>query len=308
MVYEISLNTIQSFVRTAQLGNITSAAKELHISQPALSKQISHLENQLHFQLLNRSKTGVTLTAKGKIFYNSCLPILESYQNLEYTISHINGKVRGKLRIGFQKSTEILFKNNNGRFTRIYPFIRLESIRQASRNFLDGLSSGELDAAYLHEDEIMVRYKDIESIEIARLPNMLLVSTDNPLADREKVHVRELKYESFVCPSLTNSPKKAELFEVCCNQYGFSPKCVARANTIVDYITGVVGFKCVTILPYIPEVALDPNVQYVRLEGFPEKYPLCLAWNKNRKNEILSLYIDFVEQQKYYQPKKLESI
>lgn len=67
---QASLTSYQIFNKVAETGNISQAAKELFISQPAISKSIQRLEASLHTVLFTRTSRGVTLTEEGKLLYS----------------------------------------------------------------------------------------------------------------------------------------------------------------------------------------------------------------------------------------------
>lgn len=66
----MDIRELRTFIAIAQAGNITRAAEELHISQPALSRQIIKMENELGCKLLERGGHGISLTNAGHLLLN----------------------------------------------------------------------------------------------------------------------------------------------------------------------------------------------------------------------------------------------
>ena len=82
----INYELYKTFYYVAKNKNITRASHELMISQPAVSKSMKILEEQLGCSLFIRNKYGVTLTEEGKDFYNNIKPAIEMIEHAEETL------------------------------------------------------------------------------------------------------------------------------------------------------------------------------------------------------------------------------
>lgn len=297
MKYDLNIGTIKNFMTVAEMGNITNAAERLYITQPTLSRQIFGLEEMLNVTLLDRNKNGVILTDAGKSFYEQCRNLVKAYDDFLGHAFEFQNIVVGTLKVAHQKSSEEKVIDFHSGFLQTYPNVTIKNFRQDSRNFVNGLISGELDVAYLYGRELRHSYKNIKSLQVGTLRNMLLVSRDNPLSKRERVHLSELKDERFILPSKSNSPYKAAEIIKACESYGFIPQCMGNADAMMDYLLGVVRFKGVTILPYMHNVEESDQVKYVELDGYEQQYPIHVAWNETNTNPVLSTYLAFIERQ-----------
>lgn len=279
------------------MGNITNAAEKLYITQPTLSRQISGLEEVLNVTLLDRTKNGVALTDAGKAFYEQCRNFMKAYDDFLGRAYEFQNIVVGSLNIAHQKSCEEKVIDFHSEFLRTYPNVTIKNYRQDTRNFISGLISGELDIAYMYGHELRHSYKNIKSLQVGTLRNMLLVSRNNPLSERERIHLSELKDERFVLPSKSSSPYKAAEIIKACEGQGFIPQCMVSADSIIDYLMGVVRFNGVTILPYMHNIEESAQVKYVELDGYEQTYPIHMAWNETNTNPVLSTYLAFIERQ-----------
>lgn len=297
MKYDLNIGTIKNFMTVAEMGNITNAAERLYITQPTLSRQISSLEEMLNITLLDRNKNGVILTDAGKSFYEQCRNLVKAYDDFLGHAFEFQNIVVGTLKVAHQKSSEETVIDFHSVFLQTYPNVTIKNFRQDSRNFVNELISGELDVAYLYGRELQHSYKNIKSLQVGTLRNMLLVSRDNPLSKQERVHLSELKDERFILPSKSNSPYKAAEIIRACESYGFIPQCMGNADAMMDYLLGVVRFKGVTILPYMHNVEESDQVKYVELDGYEQQYPIHVAWNETNTNPVLSTYLAFIERQ-----------
>lgn len=85
----MNIETLNYFIKMAEYKNLSSVSKKYHISQSALSQQLSNLENKLDTKLLNRSNKGVTLTPEGEILFTHAKSIINSYNKLIKDINNL---------------------------------------------------------------------------------------------------------------------------------------------------------------------------------------------------------------------------
>lgn len=90
----------RTFVRVAELGGFTAAARALSTSQPAVSRQVADLEARLGARLLHRSSTGVALTEDGLVFLDQARAALEAADAAIGTLGVKRGEVAGRVRLG----------------------------------------------------------------------------------------------------------------------------------------------------------------------------------------------------------------
>lgn len=87
------------FAAVVDHGSISAAARAMGQTPSAVSKQIGLLENQVHYRLLNRSRTGVSTTQEGQALYEKCHAMEEKFREAEALIQSLDGSPRGKLKI-----------------------------------------------------------------------------------------------------------------------------------------------------------------------------------------------------------------
>jgi len=90
----------QLFVRAAESGSFSRAARDLNLTQPTVTKHVAALEKQLGARLLNRNTRGLSLTEAGALYYDKCKDILERIEEAEGIVNVRHGQVQGTLRIG----------------------------------------------------------------------------------------------------------------------------------------------------------------------------------------------------------------
>ncbi len=143
---EQHLSQYKIFYEVARTGNISKAAKELYISQPAISKSISKLEENLGIALFSRNSRGVCLTMEGEILYSHIATAFESIILGEKQIKKIKELNIGKLRIG---SSTTLCKGillpYLGDFMQKYPHVTINIASQPSADTANMLEQDILD-------------------------------------------------------------------------------------------------------------------------------------------------------------------
>ena len=142
----ILLQYYHYFYQTALIGNITKASRALYISQPALSKAIANLEDQLGCTLFIRSRKGVTLTIEGELLF---LGVKEIFSVLSETQNKIVGVKRNKtseLRIGVGRDVfETYLLPRLEKFYNSYPLSQFRIEMLSSQLIADALSDNRLD-------------------------------------------------------------------------------------------------------------------------------------------------------------------
>ena len=88
-----------TFIRVAELGSLSAAARDLGLTQPAVSQQIAGLERHLRTRLLNRSTRKLTLTASGEIYLTRARQILNEVEEVEDDLVSLSRELKGRLRV-----------------------------------------------------------------------------------------------------------------------------------------------------------------------------------------------------------------
>ena len=121
----MNTSQLQNFISIAQTLNYSEAAKSAYISQPALTKQINTLENELGVKLFERSRHGVSLTYAGEEFYKFAVDILDGVRQAENRMNSISAGQTGFLKISSVYSMETLISEVMARYHARYPEILL---------------------------------------------------------------------------------------------------------------------------------------------------------------------------------------
>lgn len=136
-----------------ETGNITRASERLFITQSALSKRIMAIEEELHTEILIRSRQGIRFTPAGEEVYRYCAAAAEEMDTMRIRIDTIKDKVCGTLRAGISINYALYrLPDVLASYHKKYPDVRLHIQTGQSRNLYRQLTDGSLDIAVLRGD------------------------------------------------------------------------------------------------------------------------------------------------------------
>jgi len=149
---EQHLSQYRIFYEVARCGNISRAAKELYISQPAISKAVSKLEESLNTKLFNRNSRGVQLTREGAVLYQHVSTAFDSINRGEKELKRIHDFHIGQLKIGVSNTLckYVLLPYLKG-FVEKYPHVNITIESQATGHTLEMLEARKIDIGLVAE-------------------------------------------------------------------------------------------------------------------------------------------------------------
>ena len=143
---EINYESYKIFYTVALYGSISKAAEALYISQPAITKAIKKLENELGITLFNRSPKGVTLTENGKVFFEFVKNGIESFVNGEHKLTSLKNLETGTIKIGASTTvTKYFLLPFIEKFHKLYPKIDISITNHLTTTLVSMLKKGSLD-------------------------------------------------------------------------------------------------------------------------------------------------------------------
>ena len=149
---EQNLSQYKIFYEVAKTGNISKAAKELYISQPAISKAIGKLEDCLNTDLFTRNSRGVQLTEEGQILFEHTHRAFEELSNGEMELKRIREFHMGHIRIGVSNTLcrYIMVSYLKG-FIEKYPHMKITIESQSTTHTMSMLEKQTIDLGLIAE-------------------------------------------------------------------------------------------------------------------------------------------------------------
>lgn len=180
---------LKVFHTVASRLSFTKASEELNISQPAVTKHIKEIENQLHTKLFDRKGTSVQLTPSGKVLFEYAEKIRNVYRDLEFEISQMNQQHKGKLIIGASTTVaQYVLPELLARFKSYYKELKIELIAHNTEMISELLKEGKIDLGII-EGESQSSY--FEYRKFRRDEIVLVAKTGHPLV-RKAINLRDL--------------------------------------------------------------------------------------------------------------------
>ncbi len=248
----MELRHLRYFVRVAEDLNFTKAAAALHVAQPALSRQVQDLEDEIGVDLLLRGPRGVSLTAEGKLFAVEAQLILA---HADAAVEKVRALARGEygtLQIGYAPSpTADMLPPALAAFRKAVPRVTVNLHDLAGDEISHGLRSGDLELG------LMVRplEENAEGLKfetLLRVPLAVACAPDHPLAKLRSVKIQHLVDHPLVVFRRSDySDYHHMLSAVFAGQA--SPQIAVECDSMSSLITEVAGGRGVALLSRLAE-------------------------------------------------------
>ncbi|WP_433705308.1 LysR substrate-binding domain-containing protein [Paraburkholderia sacchari] len=195
----MDLKQLRAFVTVAETGNVTRASSLLNLVQPAVSRQLRLLEEDMGTELFDRSRHGMQLTPSGKTMLEYAHRILNEVARAKAEIQPTEGPVSGIVSIGLLASTsDLLATLLAGEVARRYPHIRLRLTIGYAGHLQDWLEAGDVDAALLYGQ------KETPALHVKALIEESLWAVAAPsagLSHKRALSLARVAREPFVLPA-----------------------------------------------------------------------------------------------------------
>ena len=291
----MELRNLHSFLMTAREGNVTRAAALLHISQPALSRQIMQLERELGVELFVRGKYKVSLTEDGRRLKKRAEEIEEIVGKTEREFSKRSEVLSGVLSIGCGETWNMEeLSQMMAEFQGVYPEVEFDIYTAVADDVKERMESGILDLGLMFEPV------DLEEFGFLRMKRRerwcALMRRDSDLSGKERINVQDLLKRKLILPKRAVAKNEVE------NWFGEHLDEIQVAGyRALSYFNGSMMVKsglgigiCHEFPLYDPELVLRP------LD--PEISDRCvLAWRKGRElSAAAEAFLRFVKTEVSY--------
>jgi DNA-binding transcriptional LysR family regulator len=187
---------LRYFVAVAEEGQITSAARKLHLAQPALSQAIAQLEGELGFKLLQRHARGVTLTEAGRAFYEKARSAVDAAADASQTASALARAQARTIEFGFVGAPPGLDSPAPlEAFARAHPDIDLRFRELPFPSSPTGTWLADVDVAVCHAP---LRASDVWIEPLRREPRVVLAPTRHRLSQQAELTPADVSDETYI--------------------------------------------------------------------------------------------------------------
>ena len=187
----MEIRVLKYFLTVAEIGNITKAAKSMHLTQPTLSRQLQDLEQELGQKLFIRGSKNITLTPEGMILRKRAQEIIELVEKTESEFTSIKDEVAGDIYIGAGETKTIkIIANVMKILQNNYPKIKFHIVSGDSEDLSEKLDKGILDFCIFIEPFIPEKYNYINLAEKDTWG--ILLRKDDPLTKKKSIKIEDI--------------------------------------------------------------------------------------------------------------------
>lgn len=204
----INFELYRIFYTVAKYGNITKAAEELHLSQPAISKSIKNLETGLNGELFKRTRKGVILTEEGKEFYNYISIAIEYINNAEHKFTELINLESGIIKIGINTTlTKLFLLPFIEEFHKLYPKIKIELTPGLTSELITKLKNGLLDIVIINLNKENYG-QDLQIIKCKKIHDTFYVGKSLKELTTKNLSLKNLHEYPLILPAKNSNSRK----------------------------------------------------------------------------------------------------
>jgi DNA-binding transcriptional LysR family regulator len=288
----MELRHLRYFVAVAEEEHYGRAAGRLHLAQPALSRQIQDLEEEIGFKVFDRLSRGVKISAAGKTFLEGARRILHEVNEATARARRVASGQSGTLRIGLVEtiSWHGIVPESFRRFRDLHPDAELQLHPSSSAAQIEAVRAGQLDAGFAFTIANLDR-------ELAQLPfavhNLVLAAPKgHPLAKSKKLRLRDLNDAAFVWFPRPESPVFYDRLMQECFRGGLkTPHIVQEAvneATILSLVSCRLG---VAFVSSATRWRRPEGVVLLPVTDLNLALPFSLIWRKDNQSPLLAKFL-----------------
>jgi DNA-binding transcriptional LysR family regulator len=276
----VDLEALRSFYHVARERSFSRAARNLHISQPAMSVRIKQLEKELGERLFDRQRRGVALTEAGAVLYESAEKIFADVEEAKVRLQELKQTGGGHVRVGCSDTVSLyLLPPVLRRFRRRFPLAEITIRNAYSADILDLLVRGELDFGIVTQPPGLDRR--LEARGILEEPYVLACRKGDALLRRKQVPLSALDGQAMV--ALEPGTVTRDAIDRALRAAKARPRIVLETGNVeVQKLYAAEGYGC-AILPESAVADVDRRRMEVRpLKGAPLKRKVAVVVSRDR--------------------------
>lgn len=279
---------LQAFVHVAEYRSFTRAARQLEMTQSAVSHAVSALEKALGVDLLIRSARDVHLSAAGETIVRHAREVLKRKESMFREAQAVRNLREGVLRVGSfgPTSSRHLLPPILRAWSSRHPRVSVRVIEGSDQEIEQWLRKGDLDAGF-----VTLPNDEFETVTLARDEMVVLLAADAPLAKQARVKARQLASLPFIMSTGGCEPVILKLLEERLLDTRYQ---IREVQTIVDMVRQGLGISIKPSLS-LPD-DLPPGVVTRPLEPAQSRF-VGLAWpDRGKPLPVVSAFVQLASE------------
>jgi len=289
----LDIKHLQYFMEVTRSGSFTRAANQLYITQPAISRIIKSLEDELGMPLFIRSRKQLSLTDAGRVLYEHAQIFDQQFELLKTELDQLSTLKKGHIRIGLPSIVNsFFFSELIASFHQEYPEITFQMVEDGSKRIEEKVISDTLDfgVVVLPEEHDQFDYYSFvqESLK-------LVVPASHHLVPYQTVSLKELKEEDFIM--FNQDFALRDRIINACSEAGFSPRVISETSQL-DFIEEMVASGLgITLLPESTCAELTMDVKEISLSNPKIGWNLAIIWKQEEHmSQVAREFIRFAKE------------
>lgn len=285
------------FIRIAEAGSLGRAAQSLHVAQPALSRQMRLLEDEVGTALFERTARGMPLTAAGQAFYTDAKRLLVDGQDAMRRARLASSGRWGHLRLGFSEiylwHPQVLAALRACRAEHAAVTFTIEAMLSGA--ITDRLRSGQLDLVLAYGGQI-----DDGDTQLRHQPwftdeYRLAVAVDSPLARRPPARLADLDGEDFVLFRRDQSPRMHDMIMGHFHERGFTPRIVQEGTSHYTVLALVAAGLGCSVIPVGAASRMPDGVCLIEVADMALHTPIHAVWRAESETPLLRRFVALLD-------------
>jgi DNA-binding transcriptional LysR family regulator len=290
----VELRHLRYFTAVVQWKGYREASRRLHVAQPAISRTVSDLEEELGLKLFSRIKRLPQLTPEGEAFYAEAVRTLAQAESAINTAKRAATGEIGKLSIGFLGSATYVF---------LPELVRLFKAQHSGIKLtLQELTPLQQEVAF-DKEQIDLGFTRALTTEQSKTflsrhlyydPMMAVLPVSKRITTK-RVRISDLANETFVLFHREGAPPLFDTILGMCNQAGFSPKVECEPNMMQTVLSIVEAEQGVSIVPACVRNLRSHGIRFYRLQPDDVRVELVAAWKRGTMSVPLRAFLDLID-------------
>jgi DNA-binding transcriptional LysR family regulator len=294
----MELRHLRYFVAVAEHASVRGASEQLHVTQPAISRQIQDLEEALGVALFERTPRGLRLTLAGGAYLREARGILQQVEQAARVAQRVAAGVSGHVRMGFVENAVWggLVPNALQAFQQKAPQVGIELTPMNTPEQLDAIDAGQLDGGFIYHFGALP--EQFASLPLLENGVVLAAPASWSFGRRKTVRAAQLAGKPFITFPRHVYPAYYDRLIGACERAGLTLDVVQEVSTeaaILSLVSAGVGAAIVNSANRERPPAL---VQFLTLSDLSIVLPLHFAYHEQHRNPALAQFIALLEAQK----------
>ncbi len=279
----MELRHLRYFVAVAEMENVSRAALKLHVSQPALSRQIRDLEDELGFSLLERTAKSVRLTDAGRAFLDNARALLQNADDAVTKARAVASSEPTELHVGYSPTptAEILPKTLRA-FQAAMPNVHVKLHDWSNNAILEGIRDGRLQLGLIVPPAKASALPDLRYEELFHERVCVAVAPQHPFARRRAIPLAEVAAEPLIGLTREDYPSYYDLLSIVFSKSKQKPRVIEEYDSFTGIISAVEAGTGVAIGADTLGHSFGNRVKVLHITPEPKPIPVGIVAAKGR--------------------------